>query len=281
MIGPRLKTTMLLATLTVLALFIGQLFGGMTGLVIAGIIVVLMNFGSLYYSDRLVLRMYKATPASSTSALYRSVERLSKQAGLPMPKVYTIPSMQPNAFATGRNPKNAAVAATEGLLQMMTEEELDGVIAHELAHIKHYDTLIQTVAATFAGIISYLAIAAQWAAIFGGFRGDNNGGPNIISLLVMIIVAPLVASILQLALSRAREFVADEGAARITRNPEALASALMKLEQGSHRIPMKQGSSATGSMFIVNPFRGGGFTELFSTHPSMSKRVARLRSLKI
>ncbi|PJF38792.1 MAG: protease HtpX [Phototrophicales bacterium] len=278
--GPRLKTFVLLALLTALVLFVGQLVGGYTGLVIAGIFVVLMNFGSLYWSDKIVLKMYRARPADKSSKLYRTVERLARRAKLPVPKVYVLPSQQPNAFATGRSPKHAAVAATEGLLAMMNQDELDGVIAHELSHIKHYDTLITTVAATFAGIISYVATMAQWAALFGGFRGNDEDGQNIVGLLFLIIITPIVATLLQLALSRAREFLADEGAARITHNPGALASALAKLDQATLHIPMKEGTPATSSLFIANPFRRGTLVSLFSTHPPIEQRIARLRRMK-
>lgn len=279
MFRQQFKTAILLALLTALVLFVGRLLGGFTGLIIAGVIVVLMNFGSLYFSDKLVLAMYRAQPASKDSALYRSVQRLSKKAGLPMPKVYVLPSDQPNAFATGRNPKHAAVAATEGLLRMMDADELDGVIAHELAHIKNYDTLITTIAATFAGVISYVATMAQWAAIFGGFGGRDNNGPNLVSLLILAILTPLIATLLQLAVSRSREYLADATAAAIVGSPKGLSSALAKLERGTVSIPMREGSPATGSMFIANPFRRVSFGEIFSTHPPMQKRIARLGAL--
>jgi len=225
--------------------------------------------------------MYKAREVSEAEApvLHRIVRRLSQKAGMPMPKVYIIPDMSPNAFATGRNPNHAAVAATEGIMQLLTEEELSGVMAHELAHVSHRDILIGTVAATIAGAISYLAQMAQWAMIFGGRRDDDRDGSPIVAI-VMMIVAPIAAMLIQMAISRSREFAADEGGARLNGNPHALANALRKLDNGAHMIPM-HATPATSHMMIVNPLTKGAMMKLFSTHPPVEERIARLESMRL
>ncbi|MFP4119032.1 MAG: zinc metalloprotease HtpX [Candidatus Woesearchaeota archaeon] len=271
----RFKTTILLALLTALLLFVGDLLAGTTGLGIAFAIAIVMNFGSYYYSDRIVLRMYRAKEAPKNHPLHSIVSSVAKKAEIPKPKVYILPSSSPNAFATGRSPKHAAVAATDGILKLLTVKELEGVIAHEVAHIKNRDTLIQTIASTIAGVIGFVAVMARWSAIFGGLGGDDDGG-GILELLVLAIITPIIATLLQLALSRNREFLADRTGASITGNPEGLASALKKLHQGISSNPMKMGSKETSPLFIANPFSFKGITELLSTHPSLDKRVKRL-----
>jgi heat shock protein HtpX len=276
-----LKTAMLMMLLTLLLVFGGAALGGRNGMTIALVIAFGMNFVSYFFSDKIVLRMYRAKEVTEAEApmLYRIVRRLSQKAGMPMPKVYIIPDMSPNAFATGRSPKHAAVAATQGIMQLLTEEELSGVMAHELAHVMHRDILIGTVAATIAGAISYLAQMAQWAMIFGGGRrGDDDGSP--VASLVMMIVAPIAAMLIQMAISRSREYSADQGGARLNGNPMALANALRKLTKGAQAIPM-HATPATSHMMIVNPFRGGGIVSLFSTHPPIEERIARLESMRL
>ncbi|MBI4150336.1 zinc metalloprotease HtpX [Candidatus Woesearchaeota archaeon] len=280
----QLKTTILLASLTALLLFVGRLLGGYTGLIIGLAFAVLMNFGAYFFSDKLVLAMYRAKLVSQKEApdLHKTVKEITHIAGLPMPKLYIIPTTTPNAFATGRNPKHAAVACTEGILKLLNKDELRGVLAHEVSHIKNRDILVQTVAATIAGVISYIASMAQWAAIFGGFGGrDNDNGPNMISLLVLAILTPLIATIIQLAISRSREYLADETGARIIKNPQALASALGKLDGEIKHNPLRFGNPTTASLFIANPFSARGMVSLFSTHPPMEKRIARLNEMKI
>ena len=260
--------------------WIGQTLGGQQGFILALLLAGGMNFASYWWSDRIVLRMHGARKVAERDApeLYGMVRRLSQHAGLPMPRVYLIPEEAPNAFATGRNPAHGAVAVTHGLMRILDREELAGVIAHELAHIKHRDTLVMTVAATLAGAISMLANMAQWALLFGRSSDDDEGG-NPVAGLVGIIVAPVVALLIQMAISRAREFVADEGGAQISQDPMALASALRKIEGWSREVPMGAGTPATAHLFIVNPFAGGGMLKLFSTHPPTDERVARLRAL--
>ncbi|MEK6916492.1 MAG: zinc metalloprotease HtpX [Nanoarchaeota archaeon] len=277
----QLKTIMLLGLLTALLLWVGQLLGGTSGLAIAFIIVLLLNFVMYWFSDKIILKMYKAKEAEKNSKLYYLVQEVAMEAKLPMPKVYVIPSNNPNAFATGRNPKNSAIACTNGILDLLDKHELKGVIAHELGHIKNRDTLITTIAATLAGIIAYVASMARWAAIFGGFGGKDRDNNNIVSLLALAILTPLIATILQLAISRQREFIADETAAKITKDPNSLAEALLKIEQGVKLHPMAMGSEATSSLFIANPFKGSGILNLFSTHPPIKDRVAKLRAIKI
>jgi len=281
MIGNYIKTAILLGLLTAILLWVGNFFGGSSGLVIALIFSLLINFGSYWFSDKIVLAMYRAVPANKSkhSYLIEIVRELSKKDDLPMPKVYIIPTESSNAFATGRNPKHAAVACTEGILKSLTKEELRGVIAHELTHVKNSDTLIMTIAATIAGVIGYLASMARFAAMFGGGR-DREGSNNLIGVIVMAIVAPLMAMIIQLAISRSREYLADEGAAKTVHDSKGLASALEKLEAEAKHKPLKFGNNATSSIFIVNPFSASAFATLFSTHPSTKDRIAKLKSMK-
>lgn len=269
-----LKTLFLLSVLTAIMVAAGGAIGGRGGMTFALVMAFGMNFLAYWFSDRIVLKMYRAREVSEHEAqeLHSMVRELTRKASIPMPKVYIIPGEQPNAFATGRNPSHAAVAFTEGIIKVLEREELRGVISHELAHIKHRDTLISTVAASIAGAISYLAYMAQWAMIFGG--GDDDDG-NPLVLLAMIIVAPLAALLVQMAISRSREFQADKGGAEIAGSRYAMANALKKLHQGSQQIPMKA-NPATSHMFIVNPLSGRGFSRLFSTHPPMEERIERL-----
>jgi heat shock protein HtpX len=275
-----IKTALLMTVLTVLLVFVGNILGGNGGMMIAFSFAVVMNFGTYWFSDKIVLRMYKAQQIQreDNPELFRMTEELTARAGIPMPKLYIIPNEQPNAFATGRNPQHAAVAVTNGILKMLSREELMGVIAHELSHVKNRDILVGTIAATIAGAISMLANMAQWAMIFGGGRSNNERGGNPIALIAMMIVAPLAAMMIQMAISRSREFMADESGAKITGNPLYLANALRKLHVKSQQIPM-EANSATAHMFIVSPLRGGGFTKLFSTHPPMEERVAKLEAM--
>ena len=270
------KTVVLLGVLSALLLAIGELLGGSNGLVIAFVLAVVMNFGSYWFSDKIVLRMYRAQPVGPEHPLSRIVARLSQQAGLPMPKVYIIPTLSPNAFATGRNPQHAAVAATEGIMRILDEREIEGVLAHELAHVKHRDILIGSVAATVAATIMMVARMAQYAAIFGGgsSRDDNRGG-NPFSLLLMVILAPLAAMLIQAAISRSREFAADAGGAAIAGSPYGLASALKKLELASKQVPL-DANPATSHMFIVKPFSVAGLLSIFSTHPPTEQRIQAL-----
>jgi heat shock protein HtpX len=274
------KTFLLMLVLTLLLVFVGNLLGGQGGMMIALLFAIVMNFGTYWFSDKIVLKMYKAQKLKpeDNPQLFQMTQELTARAGIPMPNLYIIPNDQPNAFATGRNPQHAVVAVTQGILRILSKEELIGVIAHELSHVKHRDILIGTVTATIAGAISMLAHMAQWAMIFGGGSRDNERGGNPIVMLVMIIVAPLAAMIVQMAISRSREYLADEGGAKMTGNPLYLANALRKLHTASQRIPM-EANSATAHMFIVSPLRGGGFTKLFSTHPPMEERVAKLEAM--
>jgi heat shock protein HtpX len=279
--GNLLKTAVLLAALTSLVVLIGGAIGGQQGMVIAFILAIAMNFGSYWFSDRIVLAMYGAQPIEESQApdLYRVVRRLTSKAGIPMPRVYLIPNDTPNAFATGRSPEHAAVAVTEGIMRMLDEDELEGVLAHELSHVKNRDTLIMTVTATLAGVITYLAHMAQWAAIFGGGRRDDDeGGGGALGALLMAILAPIAAMLIQLAISRAREFQADASGAHLAGRPWGLAKALEKLDMASKVAPM-QATPATAHLFIVNPLRGGGLLTLFSTHPPIPERIARLRAM--
>jgi heat shock protein HtpX len=275
----RMKAAMLLAALTALFLWIGQSLGGQQGFVLALLLAGGMNFASYWWSDRIVLRMHGAEEVSEREApeLYGMVRRLSQRAGMPMPRVYLIPEEAPNAFATGRDPSHGAVAVTHGLLRLLDRNELAGVVAHELAHIKNRDTLIMTVAATLAGAIGMLANMAQWTLLFGRSSDDEEGG-NPLAGLVGIIVAPIAAMLIQMAISRTREYSADAAAAEYTGSPDGLISALQKLETYSKRIPM-DASPATAHMFIIKPFSGQALMSLFSTHPSTDKRIARLRAL--
>jgi heat shock protein HtpX len=273
-----LKTAVLLGLMSGLLLAIGEYFGGANGLLISIIFAAVMNLGSYWFSDKIVLRMYKAQEVGSGHRLYLMVERLARQAGLPMPKVYIIPDASPNAFATGRNPAHAAVAATEGILQILSDAELEGVLAHELAHVKHRDILISSVAATIAAAIIGAARMAQFAALFGGYGGRGEGrdrGNNPIALLAMIILAPLAAALIQMMISRSREFAADAGGAQIVGNPYGLADALRKIDAVSKRVPL-DANPATAHMFIVKPFSGAGLMSLFSSHPPTEDRIRAL-----
>ncbi|CUT01735.1 zinc metalloprotease HtpX [Candidatus Kryptobacter tengchongensis] len=276
-----LKTVFLMTLMTVLLLVVGSVIGGKSGVMIAFVFSLLMNFFSYWFSDKIVLAMYGAREVSEAEApkLYSIVRRLTTKAGLPMPKVYIIPSLTPNAFATGRNPQNAAVAVTEGILRLLDEDELEGVLGHELAHIKHRDILTATIVATMVGAIVFLARMAQWSLFFFGGSRDRENNMNWIAELVLIIVAPIAAVLIQLAISRAREFAADEGGAKISGKPLALASALKKLARGVESIPMGNAKPETAHMFIVNPLRGEGILKLFSTHPPITERVKRLEKI--
>ena len=276
------KTAVLMVGLTVLLVMAGGALGGRTWMIGAFVIAVAMNGFSYWFSDKIVLKMYKAQEVTEKEApeFYRVVRDLAARAELPMPKVYLIPSDGPNAFATGRNPHHAAVAATRGILKILNREELAGVMAHELAHVKNRDILIGTIAAAIAGAISMLATMAQFAMIFGGFGGDrrDDRGGGIIGMLAVMILAPIAAMLIQMAISRSREYQADATGAKICGNPLWLASALKKLDIASKRIPL-DANPATAHMFIVNPLRGGGMASLFSTHPPMDDRIARLEKL--
>ncbi|MGM0453714.1 MAG: zinc metalloprotease HtpX [Thermodesulfobacteriota bacterium] len=276
--GNQIRTTLLLGLLTGVIVWIGHFFGGTAGMVIALLFAGGMNFFSYWYSDKIVLKMYRAKEISpdQNPGIYRLVENLARQAGLPMPKVYVIAQPAPNAFATGRNPENAVVAVTEGLLKNLNQQEIAGVIAHELGHVKNRDILIGSIAATMAGAVMMLASLARWSAIFGGFAGDDEDGGGILGLIVMSIVAPLAAMMIQMAISRSREYLADTTSAQLTGNPENLARALEKLEAYGKKTPM-QAEAATAHMFITNPLAGRNLTNLFSTHPPIEKRIARLR----
>ena len=279
-----IKTGLLLIFLTMLFVWVGGYFGGQIGATYAFIFAIVMNFGAYWFSDKIVLTMYgaKEIDLKEIPEFYNIVAELTSSANLPMPKLYIAPQDSPNAFATGRNPKHAALCVTQGLLNLLNKEELKGVLAHELAHIKNRDTLIMTIAATIAGAITMLASWARWAAIFGGFGGrsgrDRDG--NILGYLFMLIVAPIAAMLIQLAISRSREYAADKRGAYIAKNSEGLASALLKLTKGSKAYPMRA-SNTTAHLFIVNPLRPKGLAGLFSTHPSIEDRVNRLRNIKM
>jgi len=279
-----LKTTFLLSLLTILLIAMGGAVGGQGGMIVAFLVAGVMNFGSYWFSDKIVLRMYNAREITREvhPSFYGMIERLADRAGLPMPKVYIIPDDSPNAFATGRNPDHAAVAATEGILRILTPDELEGVMAHELAHVKNRDILISTIAATFAGAISMIGSMLQWGAMFGAGRGDDEDGGGIggmVGSLAMAIIAPIAAMLIQMAVSRSREYLADASGAEICGRPLALAGALGKLHNASQAIPMLEARPATAHMFIVNPLTGGGLASLFSTHPPMEERIARLEAL--
>ncbi len=276
----RIKTVLLLAGLTAFMIFMGRVLGGRQGMYFAFILAVAMNFFSYWFSDKIVLRMYGAQEVSPEDApqLHQIVEELAREAGIPKPRVYIIPDESPNAFATGRNPQHAAVAATEGILRLLTPTELKGVLAHEIGHVMNRDILISTIAATMAGAIMILANIAKWGAILGMGRDDEEG-PGIVGILVMSIIAPIAAMLIQLAISRSREYLADETGAHLAHNPESLARALEKLSMGVERAPM-DASPATAHMFIVNPLTGRSLMNLFSTHPPIEERVARLRAMR-
>ncbi|MCB4757149.1 MAG: zinc metalloprotease HtpX [Elusimicrobia bacterium] len=279
----RLKTTMLLAALTALFLWIGRAIGGQSGMITAFVFALVMNFGAYWFSDKIVLAMYGAKEIGQAEApeLHSVVNSLAQRIGIPLPKVYIIPMGQPNAFATGRNPTHAAVAVTEGILQLLSRDELEGVLGHELGHVVHRDTLISTISATLAGALSMLANMAMWGMMLGGggsSRDDNRGGHPLVAL-AGIILAPLAATLIQLAISRSREFLADEAGAEYTGNPMALARALQKIDTIARRRPIVGGSPATAHLFIINPFRGEGLVRLFSTHPPTEERVRRLEDM--
>jgi heat shock protein HtpX len=277
--GNTFKTAFLLTALTLLLMFIGRAFGGQNGMFLALALAVVMNFVSYFFSDKIALAMYRAQPVTREQlpSAYQAVERLTQKIGIPMPKMYVIPSDSPNAFATGRNPSHASVAVTQGILQILNDEELEGVLAHELGHVNNRDILISSVAATIAGAITMLANMAKWGMIFGGYGGrdrEDRGGGGIAALF-MLIVAPIAATLIQLAVSRSREYQADATGAHFTGNPYALASALQKLDTYSRRVPM-QASPSTAHLFIIQPLLGINFGGLFSTHPPIAKRIERL-----
>ena len=275
-----IKTAFLMALLTILLILVGGAIGGRGGMTTAFLLAGAMNFFSYWFSDKIVLRMYGAQEIEEQDnpRFYSMVRYLAGRAGLPMPKVYVIQDDSPNAFATGRNPDHAAVAATTGIMWLLNDEELAGVMAHELGHVKNRDILISTLAATFAGAITYLAHMAQWGAMFGGGRSDDDEGGGMFGLILMAILAPIAAMLVQMAISRSREFGADAAGAHISGNPLSLARALQKLELGSQQIPLNA-NAATAHMFIVNPLTGGGLMSLFSTHPPIPERVNRLEEL--
>jgi heat shock protein HtpX len=277
------KTALLLGVLTAMLVLIGGAIGGERGMLVAFVLALVMNLASYWFSDKIVLAMYGAQPITEAQApgLYAIVRRLAIRAGIPMPPIYLIPTDSPNAFATGRNPEHAAVAVTEGIMRILDDQELEGVLAHELAHVKNRDVLISTIAATLAGAITYLAHMAQWAAIFGGGRSDDEeGGSNVFGLLLMAILAPIAALLVQLAVSRAREYQADASGARLAGRASGLAHALQKLEVASQSAPLPA-NPATAHLFIVNPLSGRTLMQLFSTHPPIEERIARLRSMRL
>ncbi|MDR2161293.1 MAG: zinc metalloprotease HtpX [Desulfovibrio sp.] len=276
----QLKTFLLLALLSGLILFLGQALGGTAGLMVALGFALLMNVGGYWYSDTIVLRLYKARPLSASEAplLHRMVEELAARAGIPKPRLCLIPSEAPNAFATGRNPEHAVVAVTQGIVRLLQPEELRGVLSHEISHIAHRDILIQTVAGVLASVVMFLANILQWGALFGAGRSGDGENRSGAAALLLALVAPLAAALIQFAISRSREYLADAGGARLSGRPEALASALRKLADYSRRIPLGGGNQATAHMFIVNPF-SGRLSGLFSTHPPVEERVRRLLSM--
>lgn len=276
--GNLFKTAFLMTALTLLLVLLGRFFGGQNGMAFALVIAVVMNFVSYFFSDKLALAAYRARPVTREQLprAYEIVERLTQRTGLPMPKIYVIPTDSPNAFATGRNPQHASVAMTQGILNLLTDEELEGVLAHELGHVRNRDILISSIAATLAGAITYLADMARWGMIFGGYgsRDDEDRGGGIAALL-MLFLAPLAAMLIQLAVSRSREYEADATGAHLTGNPYALASALAKLDAYSRRVPMA-GTPSTAHLFIIKPALGASIGNLFSTHPPIAKRIERL-----
>lgn len=282
-----LRTGLLLALLTVLLVFIGHLMGGAQGATIAFIITLVMNVVIYWFSDKIVLAMYRAKPLGETDApqVYRVMREIAARTRIPLPKLYWIPTAAPNAFATGRSPRHASVAVTSGLLKLMNEEELKGVLAHELSHVKNRDTLVMTLAAAIAGTIMWLARMAEWSLWFGGSRrddrGNRNAGMQLIVTLLIALLAPLAATLIQLAISRTREFGADETGARLAGTPQGLAAALEKLQQATQAYPLPNANPATAHLFIVNPLSASGIARLFSTHPPVEERVRRLRSMRL
>ena len=282
-----LKTGILLSVLTVLLVFVGHLMGGTSGATTAFVFALLINLGAYWFSDKLVLAMYRAKPLSESEApqVYRAVRAIAAHDHLPMPRLYWIPTVTPNAFATGRSPRHAAVAVTSGLLKLMSEEELKGVLAHELSHVKNRDTLVMSIAAAIAGTISMLAHWARWGLMWGGSRNDDrrnsNAAVQLVALLIIAILAPLAAMLIQLAISRTREYGADETGARSTGNPSGLASALEKLDAAVRAYPLADANPATAHLFIVNPLSGDAIARLFSTHPPIAERIRRLRAMRL
>lgn len=281
-LGNQIKTLLLMSGLTILVVLIGRSLGGQSGMMIALILALVMNGGSYWFSDKIALSMSKAQPLSKQGniEIYTMVERLASNAKIPMPKLYITPSAQPNAFATGRNPKHSAVAVTEGLLNILNREELEGVIAHELAHIKNRDILISTLVAVMAGVITTLADIAQWGLIFGFGNSDEDEGPGLLASLPLIILGPIAAILVQMAVSRSREYLADSTGAKIAGHSKGLSSALLKLEQASRAVPMDV-NPATSHLFIVNPFTAKRLMNLFSTHPAIEDRVRKLQGLRL
>jgi len=275
--GNTFKTAFLLTAMTLFLLFIGQMFGGERGMILALVFAAVMNFVSYFFSDKIALAAYRAQPVTREQLprAYEIVERLSQKIGIPVPKIYVIPAESPNAFATGRNPEHASVAMTEGILNLLNDEEMEGVLAHELGHVKNRDILISSVAATLAGAITLIARMGYWASLFGSNRDDREGGGGGLVALLMLILAPIAATLIQLAVSRSREYEADASGARYTGNPYALASALSKLDAYSKRVPL-QATPSTAHLFIVAPLLGIDFSSLFSTHPPIAKRIERL-----
>ncbi len=276
-----IKTMVLMTVMTVLFVWIGRIVGGQSGMIIALLLAGGMNFFSYWFSDKIVLKKYHAKEVSQLEApdLYGIVQELAVAAEIPMPKIYIVPESSPNAFATGRNPSHAAVAVTEGILQILDRNELKGVLGHELAHVVHRDILIGTIAAVFAGAIMVLASIARWGAIFGGFGGSNDDDGGIFGLLIIMIIAPTAALIIQMAISRSREFLADAGGAKYSGNPLYLANALRKLDGISRQVPLKRATPQTAHMFIVNPFSGRRISSLFATHPAMEERIRKLEEM--
>lgn len=275
------KTAVLMTLMMVLFLLVGNLLGGQQGMMMAFLFSFAMNFGAYWFSDKIVLKMYKAQQVTRESApqLFEIVEKLATNAGLPMPKVYIMNNPTPNAFATGRNPKNGAVAVTTGIMKMLNRDELEGVIAHELSHIKNRDILVSTIAATLVGTITFVARMAGYAAMFGGSSRDDNRGGNVFYELALLIIAPIAAVLIQLAISRSREYMADEGGANITGKPLGLASALDKLSKANEMLPMANAGASSAHMFIVNPLKGKSMMKLFSTHPPLEERIERLKEI--
>src|SRR5258708_4020067 len=275
--GNTFKTAFLLTALTLLLMFVGRVFGGQNGMLIALVIAAVLNFISYFYSDKIALAMYRAKPVTREELprAYQIVERLTQRVGLPMPKIYVIPTDSPNAFATGRNPSHASVAVTQGILDLLNDEELEGVLAHELSHVRNRDILISSIAATIAGAITYFADIARWGMILGGYERDDNNRGGGLGAIFMLFLAPVAAMLIQLAVSRSREYQADETGAQFTGNPYALASALAKLDAYSKRMPLVA-TPSTAHLFIIQPLLGMNFAGLFSTHPPIAKRIERL-----
>ena len=282
-----LKTGLLLSLLTVLLVAVGHLLGGQQGAMTAFVFALGINLFSYWFSDKMVLAMYRAKPLQEAEApqVYRAVREIASREHIPMPKLYWLPTRTPNAFATGRSPKHAAVAVTSGLLELVNEEELKGVLAHELSHVKNRDTLVMSIAAAVAGAIAMLANWARWSLMWGRSRDDENRNSNAalqaIAVVLIAILAPLAAMLIQLAISRTREFGADEAGARLTGNPHGLASALQKLEAAQRAYPLPNANPATAHLFIVNPLTSGGIAKLFSTHPPIEERIKRLQSMRL